>query len=322
MATKPIYPRGNKEGSLGSSTRKWNQGYIVSGSFDRIDNTMMYGNTASFNGPVGIGLDNPTFPLQVSGSSNMVRFNSTNGNYINFADTSSGMMVIRTITHPNPATDLANAQGMRVDNISSVVGVQSGIHLTSNSAFAGIIGRRVGANQQALDFYTENGSDRWVNMTINSNGDVLIGSGSLTVNGVISGSVVAGNNRSSIVFGRSGSLNTSTTTNVSASTVDNIKRYGYRLPFSGQVSAITFELDKTQNSAGTDTFKAIAQLNGVDQSMSASTDIVAGENGAINTDNPFNFNAGDKINCSIQLSAGGAGSCTVKDVSILVCVEM
>jgi len=85
-------------------------------------------------------------------------------------------------------------------NNSTTAGSLTGIHLCSNSAYAGVLGRRSGSNMQALDFYTEN-TTRTVKMSIAPNGNVGIGttgpkelldvrgnitaSGNLTINGTL-----------------------------------------------------------------------------------------------------------------------------------------
>ena len=64
--------------------------------------------------------------------------------------------------------------GILVYNPSTTANTGAQIILGTGSAMAGILGRRVGSNRQALDFWTEN-SSRTVGMTLNYDGKLGIG---------------------------------------------------------------------------------------------------------------------------------------------------
>ena len=145
---------------------------------------------------VGIGTAKPSASLHVHTSSidqrPIGRFtNGTNdgvGTYIY----ATGSTMVYTIADQVPATDYSLIQGLRAHNRDTSVGAQAGIHFSTDSAYAGIFGRRVGSNQQALDFYTED-SSRGVRMTIEHSGEVGInttdaGSSQLRVHGAVSAS--------------------------------------------------------------------------------------------------------------------------------------
>ena len=49
MATKNLVPRGNKEGKIGITDRKWSEAHFVSGSFDSLSVSNIYGNDGTTN---------------------------------------------------------------------------------------------------------------------------------------------------------------------------------------------------------------------------------------------------------------------------------
>jgi len=127
---------------------------------------------------VGIGITNPTYSLHVySGSADntiLAAFRSaitTNAVYIR---NSGSSMLDLVFNNPGYHTDVGNIHGIRVINNNSVVGSSAGIHFISTSANCGIYGKRVGSNEQAMVFYTEDNS-RQTRMTIEHDGGIVMG---------------------------------------------------------------------------------------------------------------------------------------------------
>ena len=150
------------------------QSLIVTGSPAEFQTSVIV-NTGSFGiGPFYSGSE-ATYLLHVSQSSSTAYtsyFEDPSGNYIATSMTGSKMIYCRASQATQ--SDLASIPGIQVWNESQIVGAGAQISLITDSAYAGIIGRRVGANEQALDFYTEN-TTRSIDMTIAHDGQVGIG---------------------------------------------------------------------------------------------------------------------------------------------------
>jgi len=207
-----IYPEGHKAGNIGIQNKKWKNVYAVnfnaeSGSFSNasvdagsvdflttltgsinllttisssnqyISGSNLIITSASVgnllvDGNVGIGTS-PAYKLHISSSGTLMRLDSSNGNIIQLSDTGSAMLYASFI-QSGIRSDPSHIQGIRLSNNTSTAGSQAGIHFNTNSAYCGISGRRIGSNQMAIDFYTEN-SSRSTKMTLTHDGNVGIG---------------------------------------------------------------------------------------------------------------------------------------------------
>jgi hypothetical protein len=96
-------------------------------------------------------------------------------NNVSMSSAVGASMILVSYTNNTVETDESVIGGIRISNGSSTTGTQAGIHFNTDSAFAGIFGRRIGSNQQAIDFYTEN-TTRSVKMTLYHDGGLVVGS--------------------------------------------------------------------------------------------------------------------------------------------------
>jgi hypothetical protein len=97
-----------------------------------------------------------TWPLYVSGSISgsvtsrrLAMLRGRDNHAISMYDSGSGMLLVSTAQN-GKISELANVQGIRVSNATSTAGSQVGYHMTTTSAFCGIIGRRIGSNRMAM----------------------------------------------------------------------------------------------------------------------------------------------------------------------------